>query len=63
MKFSVGYQEHPEWIDAIWSNRAAIHDGYFSFGAMPSGRQGVYDPLRQLDDLGRLIETIRIGRC
>ena len=56
MKFSVGYQENPEWIDAIFSNRAAIHDCYFSFGAMPSGRQGVCDPLRQLDDLGRLVD-------
>jgi hypothetical protein len=56
MKFSVGYQENPEWIDAILSNRAAIHDCYFSFGAMPSGRQGVCEPLRQLDDLGRLAD-------
>ena len=56
MKFSVGYQENPEWIDAILSNRAAIHDCYFSFGAMPSGRQGVCDLLRQLDDLGRLAD-------
>ena len=62
MKFSVGYQANPEWIDAILSNRAAIHDCYFSFGAMPSGRRGVCDPLRQLDDLGRLADG-GIGAC
>ena len=56
MRFSVGYQENDQWIEAIVANRASIHDCYFSFGAMPSGRHGVCDPMRQLDDLGRLAD-------
>ena len=57
MKFSVGYQENERWIDAIVANRASVCDCYFSFGSMPSGRHGVCDPMRQLDDLGRLADA------
>lgn len=57
MKFSVGYQENDSWIDAIVANRMSVYDCYFSFGAMPSGRHGVCDPMRQLDDLGKLADS------
>lgn len=57
MKYSVGYQRNQEWIEAIAANSAAIYDCYFSFGAMPSGRHGVADPLRQIEDLGFLADA------
>lgn len=56
MKFCVGYQQNDEWINAILASRTAIHDCYFSFGTMPSGRHGTSDAMRQLDDLGRLAD-------
>ncbi len=56
MRFSVGYQENDRWIDAIAANRTSVYECYFSFGTMPSGRHGVCDPMRQLDDLGRLAD-------
>lgn len=57
MKFSVGYQPLPGWIDAIVENAASVHDVYFAFGAMPSGRAGVADADRQLEDLGRIADA------
>lgn len=56
MKYSVGYQENDRWIDAIVAHRTSVYECYFSFGLMPSGRQGVCDVTRQLDDLGRLAD-------
>ena len=56
MKFSVGYQADEAWIEAILANRSSVYDCYFSFGTMPSGRHGVNDAARQLDDLGRLAD-------
>ena len=57
MRFSVGYQENDRWIDAIVANRPSVYECYFSFGMMPSGRHGVCDPMRQLEDLGRLADS------
>ena len=56
MKFSVGYQADEAWIEAILANRSSVYDCYFAFGTMPSGRHGVNDANRQLDDLGRLAD-------
>lgn len=56
MKYSVGYQQNSQWIEAIVKNRAAVYECYFSFGAMPSGRHGIAEPLRQMEDLGFLAE-------
>ena len=57
MRFSVGYQESDRWMEAIVVNRRSVYECYFSFGTMPSGRHGVCDPMRQLDDLGRLADS------
>ena len=57
MKYSVGYQQNSEWIEAIVKNRAAVYECYFSFGAMPSGRHGIAEPLRQMEDLGFLADN------
>ena len=57
MRFSVGYQENDRWMEAIVANRRSVYECYFSFGTMPSGRHGVCDPMRQLDDLGRLADS------
>ena len=57
MKFSAGYQPRKDWIDALVAHAADLHDVYFAFGAMPSGRGAVADPDRQLEDLGRLADA------
>ena len=57
VKFSVGYQQRADWIDAIVERASSIYDVYFSFGTMPSGRAAVVDVERQLDDLGRLADS------
>lgn len=31
MKYSVGYQQNSEWIEAIVKNRAAVYECYFSY--------------------------------
>ena len=57
MTFSVGYQADRAWMDALVARRAALHDVYFAYGAMPSGRAPVADEDRQLEDLGRLADA------
>ena len=57
MKFSVGYQQRSDWIDTLVEQASSIHDVYFSYGAMPSGRAAVADVDRQLEDLGRLADA------
>lgn len=57
MKFSVGYQQRADWIDAIVERESSIYDVYFSYGAMPSGRAAVANVDRQLEDLGRLADA------
>ena len=57
MRFAVGYQPLPTWIDAIVENRASVAEVYFSFGKTPSGRMAVADEERQLEDLGRIADA------
>ena len=57
MVFSVGYQPDLAWMDELVLRRASIHDVYFAFGAMPSGRFPLTDADRQLEDLGRLADA------
>lgn len=57
MKFSVGYQPDFAWIDEVVARRLSIHDVYFAFGVMPSGRSPLADVDRQLEDLGRLADA------
>ena len=57
MRFTVGYQEDASWIDAIVAHASDVYECYFAFGAMPSGRHGVSDPARQLEDLGRIADA------
>ena len=57
MRFSVGYQQDPLWIDAIVARAAHVQDVYFAYGAMPSGRRAVRNVDRQLEDLGRLADA------
>ena len=57
MRFAVGYQPLPTWIDAIVENRASVAEVYFSFGKTPSGRMAVADEDRQLEDLGRIADA------
>ena len=44
-------------MDELVLRRASIHDVYFAFGAMPSGRFPLTDADRQLEDLGRLADA------
>ena len=57
MRFSVGYQADTAWIDELVVRQDVIHDVYFAFGAMPSGRMAVADTERQLEDLGRIADA------
>ena len=57
MRFSVGYQPDAAWIDAVVERAASVHELYFAYGSMPSGRAPVADADRQLDDLGRVADA------
>ena len=57
MKFAVGYQRNPAWIDAVVDRRACVCEFYFAFGAMPSGRKAVAEADRQLEDLARVADA------
>ena len=57
MKFSVGYQTDRSWIDAIIARRSSLCEVYFAFGGMPSGRRGVSDVERQIEDLGLIADA------
>ena len=57
MRFSVGYQADTVWIDELVFRQDMIHDVYFAFGAMPSGRMAVTETEHQLEDLGRLADA------
>lgn len=53
MRFAVGYQPLPNWIDAIVENSTSVAEAYFSFGKMPSGRMAIADKaLRWFDARG-----------
>jgi hypothetical protein len=57
MRFSVGYQADTAWVDELVVRQDVIHDVYFAFGAMPSGRMAVTETERQLEDLGRIADA------
>ena len=57
MRFSVGYQPDAAWIDAVVERAASVHELYFAYGSMPSGRAPVADADRQLEDLGRVADA------
>jgi len=57
MRFSAGYQADDAWIDELVARRDVLHEVYFAYGAMPSGRRAVADLERQLEDLGRLADA------
>lgn len=57
MQFAVGYQPREDWIEAIVARAASVHEVYFAYGTTPSGRKGVADVARQLDDLGQIADA------
>lgn len=57
MKFTVGYQRNPAWIDAVVDRREGIYEFYFAFGAMQSGRKAVAGTDSQLEDLARVADA------
>ena len=57
MRFAVGYQPDRAWIEAVIARRDAVHELYFAYGSTPSGRAGVAEVDRQLEDLGAVADA------